>query len=81
MLKFQVLSGELSNLSKKFLHYILAQSGIEKATVLSFFFAQCFNYSTAPLSFSDMDIYRTVLDCPEEFLCTEEQVLDSLDTT
>ena len=66
---------------------ILAQSCSDKATVLSSFFKECFNYSIEPLSFSDLDIFgsgQTHHDCPEEFLCTEDQVqymLDSLEVT
>ena len=48
-----------------------AQSSLEKATALSSFFDQCF---TQPLSFSDLDTFGTGLDCPEEFLCSEDEV-------
>ena len=61
-----------------------AQSSLEKATALSSFFKQCLNYSTQPLSFSDLDTFGNGLDCPEEFLCSEDEVyhlLVSLDIT
>ena len=55
----------------------------EKANTLSSFFMQCFNYSTEPLSFADMDTLGATIDCPEEFLCTVDEVrhlLEALDT-
>ena len=57
----------------------------DKADVLSVFFKRCFNHSVEPLSFADLDTYSLPLSgCPEEFLCTVEEVqmfLFTLDTT
>ena len=46
----------------------------EKADILSSFFKQCFNYSIEPLSFADMDTFITMTECPQEFLCTVDEV-------
>ena len=56
----------------------------EKADILSSFFKQCFNYFIEPLSFSDMDTFSTMTECPQEFLCTVDEVrylLETLDAT
>ena len=42
------------------------------------FFFQCFNYSTPPLDFSDMDQLEKVGQFPDEILCSEEEVLQLL---
>ena len=57
-----------------------------KAEMLNTFFSNCFNTCLPPLSVEDQDIYANAnsADCPSEFLCTEDDVLDlllSLDTT
>ena len=51
---------------------------------MSSFFKQCFNYSIEPLSFADMDTFSTMTQCPQEFLCTVDEVrylLETLDAT
>ena len=56
----------------------------EKANTLSSFFMQCFNYSTEPLSFADMDIYIVCNNrLPRAVFCTVDEVrhlLEALDT-
>ena len=57
----------------------------EKADTLSEFFAKCFNAMVSPLSFADLDTFgRSVQHCPEDFLCTVEEIehlLESLDVS
>ena len=57
-----------------------------KASTLNNFFSDCFNLDVPPLSECDKHIFSEVnsRECPSEFLCTEEKVLDlllTLDTT
>ena len=56
------------------------------ASTLNNFFSDCFNLSVPPLSECDKHIFSEVnsRECPSEFLCTDEEVLDlllTLDTT
>ena len=93
MLKIQALSGELSINYRKYwfnssyVYTLHCEDGTLHRVVLRkqlycHPFHTMFYYSTAPLS-KDVIIQNRVIDCPEEYLCTEEQVfkLDSLDTT
>ena len=57
-----------------------------KATLLNDFFSGCFNDAQPPLSMSDYsNLHQPDPDlCPEQFLCTEDEILEmllSLDTT
>ena len=58
-----------------------AGSDIGKASMLNQFFSECFNQSLPPLTAEDIENFQTCPDaCPEEFLCTEEEVLNLLTT-
>ena len=46
--------------------------------MLNELFSQCFNYSTPPLDFSDMDRLEKVGQFPDKILCSEEEVLQLL---
>jgi len=62
----------------------IASSGTEKASMLNTFFGKCFNHSQPPLDFSILDELHPMVECPEDFLCTVEEVewlLNRLDTT
>ena len=62
---------------------VTTSEDVAKANMLNSFFSTCFNSSHAPLSASNVRQFATT-ECPEELLCTVEQVehlLGSLDTT
>ena len=55
-----------------------------KATILNNYFSSCFNQSMPPLSESSNLSHTNSQECPDELLCTEEEVLKlllSLDVT
>ena len=60
-------------------------SSKEKVEVLSEVFGKCFTSSVSPLGLADLDTFgNTAQQCPNELLCTVEQVehlLGSLDVT
>ena len=59
-----------------------ANNDIDKANMLNNFFADCFNTKLPPLSVMDMDSGSH--ECPENLLCTEQEVLvllKSIDTS
>ena len=59
-----------------------ANNDIDKANMLNNFFADCFNTKLPPLSAMDMDSGSH--ECPENLLCTEQEVLvllKSIDTS
>ena len=61
----------------------VATTPVDKANALNLFFASCFNQSSPPLSrHNSQDLVSA--ECPEELLCTEDEVLEmllALDTT
>ena len=59
-----------------------AFSNYEKADTLSTFFKNCFNSSVPPLSFADRDTFTCngIHVCPDDFLCTTEEVKHFLET-
>ena len=62
----------------------VAQSNDEKAELLNTFFATCFNNSHIPLTDDDFHNIQCQDVFPEDFLCSEDKILDmlaSLDTT
>lgn len=61
-----------------------ASSGTKKADMLNMFFGKCFNHSLPPLDFPVLDELDPIGECPDELLCTVEEVqwlLSRLDTT
>ena len=61
-----------------------ASTSTEKATMLNAFFGECFNHALPPLGFPDLDEIDHTEQCPEDFLCTIDEVqwlLNRLDTT
>ena len=63
----------------------VVENDLDKATLLNNYFSQCFNQSVSPLTDDDISMFDSInlLLCPEEFLCTEDEVLElllSLDT-
>ena len=55
-----------------------------KAVMLNNFFSSCFNQSMPPLTESSYQVQSTSQECPDDLLCTEEEVLElllSLDVT
>ena len=58
-----------------------AFSSKEKAGVLSDVFRKSLNFSIPPLTFADLDHFKIELNsCPEEFLCTVEEIQHLLET-
>ena len=52
-----------------------------KADALNSFFSKCFNRKENPLTNSDWEsVTSPSPECPEEYLCTEQQVFDLLST-
>jgi len=73
----------LSWLSKELAKFIRARKKMILTRLLCYF-SQCFNQSVSPLT-DDISMFDSInlLLCPEEFLCTEDKVLEmlvSLDT-
>ena len=63
----------------------VVENVLDKATLLNSYFSQCFNQSVSPLTDDDISMFDSTnpLLFPEEFLCTEDEVLEmllSLDT-
>ena len=64
---------------------VLVENDLDKATLLNSYFSQCFNQTVSPLTDDDISMFDSTNSflCPEEFLCTEDEVLAmllSLDT-
>ena len=62
----------------------VASSNVEKADMLNSFFGECLNQSLPPLDFSVLNKLNHTQECPEELLCSVEEVqwlLNTLDTT
>ena len=62
----------------------VASSNVEKADMLNSFFGECLNQYLPPLDFSFLDELDHTQECPEELLCSVEEVqwlLNTLDTT
>ncbi|MCG8621885.1 MAG: hypothetical protein MJE68_07805, partial [Proteobacteria bacterium] len=62
----------------------IAKSNNEKAELLNTFFASCFNNSHSPLADEDFFDIECSDSFPEDFLCSEDHILDmlaSLDVT
>ena len=62
----------------------VTSSNVEKADMLNSFFGECLNQSLPSLDFSVLDELDHTQECPEELLCSVEEVqwlLDTLDTT
>ena len=60
------------------------QTDIGKANLLNSFFSSCYNLSHSPLVPSEYHNFQSPQECPEEFLCNEEEVyrlLSTLDVT
>ena len=60
------------------------QTDIGKADLLNAFFSSCYNLSHPPLVPSEYHNLQSPEECPEEFLCNEEEVyqlLSALDVT
>ena len=78
-------TGNLSTIPTLKRGHVEASSDTDKATMLNEFFSECFNQSLPPLTTEDVACFRTRPDaCPDELLCTEEEVLGlltSLDTS
>ena len=63
----------------------VVENDFDKATLLNRYFSQSFNQSVSPLTDDNISMSDSTnpLLCPEEFLCTEDEVLEillSLDT-
>ena len=63
----------------------IVENDLDKVTLLNSYFSQCFNQSVSPLTDNDISVFDSTNPflCPEEFLCTEDEVLEmllSLDT-
>ena len=63
----------------------VVENDLDKVTLLNRYFHQCFNQSVSPLTDNNISMFDSTnpLLCPEEFLCTEDEVLEmllSLDT-
>ena len=62
----------------------VANTNADKANALNKFFSRCFNYAFPPLSTGECEELATENVCPDDLLCTEEEIFDylsSLDTT
>ena len=81
---FKFLTKKTSSIPELSCDGSIASSGTEKASMLNTFFGKCFNHSQPPLDFSILDELHPMVECPEDFLCTVEEVewlLNRLDTT
>ena len=57
----------------------VASSDVDKAVMLNDFFVQCFNYSVPALdNWSSQDYDLDSSSCPDEFYCSEDEVIDLL---
>ena len=57
---------------------VTAIKNSDKATMLNQYFSECFNKAQPPLSSGDSINNEGMNECPEDFLCTEEEVFDML---
>ena len=57
---------------------VTAIKNSDKATMLNQYFSECFNKAQPPLSSGDSFNNEGMNECPEDFLCTEEEVFDML---
>ena len=57
---------------------VTAIKNSDKATMLNQYFSECFNKAQPPLSCGDSINNEGMNECPEDFLCTEEEVFDML---
>ena len=62
----------------------VASTSVEKASMLNTFFGDCFNHRVSPLDFQDMDQLEPFSCCPDDLLCSVEEIqwlLEHLDTS
>ena len=59
---------------------IAVESDLDKAALFNRYFSKCFNQSVPPLNDEDILEFSSInpLLCPEEFLCTEHEVVEML---
>ena len=69
------LSKQQSGIPALHHHDKIAESDYEKASMLNEFFSTCFNTAVPPLSMNDDDFTVQNDRCPEELLCSDEEVL------
>ena len=74
----KVLSKQQSMIPTLHHQHVIAETNYEKATMLNDYFLTCFNRSVSPLSHLDsvwLDHIVQETICPEDLLCTTEEVL------
>ena len=55
-------------------HGTVASTSLEKTSMLNTFFGNCFNHRVSPLDFQDMDQLEPFSCCPDDLLCSVEEI-------